>query len=246
MEDKGCWRKGCWILVSNIAGNVLLIRERIARAAEAAGRRPEEIRLVAVTKNRSVEEIRAALAAGIADIGENRVQEAASKFQELGRACRWHLVGSLQTNKARAALGFADLIHSLDRPALVQALDREARRAGRTVAVLVQVNVSGEPTKHGVAPEGLRELVELASQTGTLEVEGLMTIAPLAEPEQVRPVFARLRRLAEEVAAWNLPRVRMRWLSMGMSGDFEAAIAEGANLVRIGTAIFGPRPGAPR
>ncbi|WP_264841441.1 YggS family pyridoxal phosphate-dependent enzyme [Caldinitratiruptor microaerophilus] len=229
--------------MSNITSNVLLIRERIARAAEAAGRSPEEICLVAVTKNRTPEEIREALAAGITDIGENRVQEALAKVEAVGRGCRWHMIGTLQTNKVRAALGFADLIHSLDRPELALAIDREARRAGRTVPVLIQVNVSGEATKHGVAPEGLRALVEQASALETLEVQGLMTIAPLAGPDVVRPVFARLRRLAEEVASWQLPRVEMRWLSMGMSGDFELAIAEGANLVRIGTAIFGPRPG---
>lgn len=232
------------ILVSNIASNVQRIRDQIAAAAREAGRRPEEIALVAVSKHRTVAEIRAALAAGITDLGENRVQEAVPKFRELGPGvATWHLIGSLQTNKVRAALEFADLIHSLDRPSLLAELDRQARQQDRTVRTLVQVNVSGEASKHGLLPGQLPGFLEqVAGLGGTVQVEGLMTIAPEApDPEAARPVFAGLRQLAAAAADRRLPHVAMRWLSMGMSGDYVAAIREGANLVRIGTAIFGPR-----
>lgn len=231
------------ILVSNIAMNVRTVQEQIAAAARAAGRRPEEITLIAVSKTRTVAEIQAALAAGITDLGENRVQELREKAPALGPGPRWHLIGSLQTNKARHALELAHLIHSLDRPALAQELDRLARRTGKAAECLVQVNVAGEATKHGIDPEGLFPFLEQVSGLAGIRVRGLMTIAPLADdPESVRPVFARLRALAERAAALGLPRTEMRWLSMGMSGDFAAAIAEGANMVRIGTAIFGERP----
>lgn len=229
--------------MSNIASNVAAVRAAIAEAAREAGRRPEEIRLVAVTKGRTVEEIREALAAGITDLGENRVQEAMQKYPAIGKAATWHMIGTLQTNKVKHALQFADLIHSLDRLALAQELEKQASRLGRRVPVLVQVNVSGEATKHGIRPDELFRFLEAIAPLEHLEVQGLMTIAPIAtDPEEVRPVFAALRELAEKVRAQGFPRVEMRWLSMGMSGDFVAAIREGANMVRIGTAIFGPRP----
>lgn len=235
--------KGCEKQVSNIASNVAAIRAAIAEAAQAAGRRPEGIRLVAVTKNRTVEEIQAALAAGITDIGENRVQEALGKYEAIGKAATWHLIGTLQTNKVKQALGFADLIHSLDRLSLARELAKQAERLGIRVPVLVQVNVAGEDTKHGIAPAELFGFLEQVVALGSLDVQGLMTIAPLADdPETVRPVFAALRELSEQVRSRELPGVEMRWLSMGMSGDYLAAIREGANIVRIGTAIFGPRP----
>lgn len=231
------------ILVSNIAMNVQAVRERIAAAARVAGRRPEEITLIAVTKTRSVAEIQAALAAGVTDLGENRVQELQAKVPAVGPGPRWHLIGSLQTNKARPALTLAHLIHSLDRPGLAEEVNRLARQAGRPAECLVQVNVAGEASKHGIAPAGLFAFLEVVAALGWIQVRGLMTIAPVAaDPETVRPVFARLRELAERAAGLGLPRVEMRYLSMGMSGDFVAAIAEGANLVRIGTAIFGERP----
>lgn len=230
------------ILVSNIATNIQEIRQKVDAAARRAGRAPEEVTIIAVTKNRTVSEIQAALAAGIRHLGENRVQEALPKFAELGKAATWHMIGTLQTNKARQALEFADLIHSVDRPSLVQTLHRLSQQMGRPVPVLVQVNVAGEESKHGLAPDDLPAFLEMVSGLGSLQVQGLMTIAPAADdPETVRPVFARLRELARRLAEQRWPHVEMRWLSMGMSGDYEAAIAEGANLVRIGTAIFGPR-----
>lgn len=229
------------ILVSNITGNLAAVRQSVARAALAAGRKPEDVTIVAVSKNHTVDEIRAALAAGVTHLGENRVQEAAAKHAELGAAgLTWHLIGSLQTNKAKQALAFADLIHSVDRPELAFELHRQAERLGRSIDCLIQVNTSLEDSKHGFTAEGTLPFLREAGRWGSLRIVGLMTMAPpIDDPEQARPYFRQLRQLAEQAA--DLPGVQMRWLSMGMSGDYEAAIMEGANLVRIGTAIFGPR-----
>lgn len=227
--------------MSNIKENLATVQAKIGSALRVAGRPPGDVTLVAVSKGHSVDEIRAALAAGVRHLGENRVQEAHQKWEQLRESgASWHLIGSLQTNKARDALEFADLIHSLDRPELAAALDARAQRLGRTVACLVEVNVSSEASKHGMRPDELLPFLRAAGRWGTLRVQGLMTMAPLAaEGMAARPYFRRLRELAE--AAREIPGVEMKWLSMGMSGDFEAAILEGANLVRIGTAIFGPR-----
>lgn len=231
------------ILVSNISSNVAEVRGRIAAAARKAGRDPGEIALIAVTKNRSVDEIRAAVAAGVTDLGENRVQEAVHKWRALGPIATWHMIGTLQSNKAAQATEFADLIHSLDRPSLARELSRLAAQRQCPIRALIQVNVAGEATKHGVSPAALEPLLETVVTLGGIRVEGLMTIAPLAADQAtVQPVFARLRQWAERIGAQKLSNVEMRWLSMGMSGDYEAAIAEGANMVRIGTAIFGERP----
>ena len=231
-------------MTGSVSGNLEVLRERITRAAEQAGRGWDEITLVAVTKQVPVERVREAVAWGVAHLGENRVQQAREKVSQV-TGVTWHLVGHLQTNKARPALEMFQLIHSLDRPSLLEALSAQARKLDRVVRVLVQVNTSGETTKSGIHPERARELVAQVSQeTPYVCVEGLMTIGPATGgPPAARPGFAALRRLAEELAAERLPGVSMRYLSMGMSADFEVAIAEGANLVRVGTAIFGPRPG---
>lgn len=243
MEDA---RKGSLILVSNIRHNLDGVRAQMAAAAKRAGRSPEEVRLIAVTKTRPLADVEAVLAAGVTDLGENRVQEALPKAQALApsdASRRWHLIGSLQTNKVKQALQFADLIHSLDRMELLQELDRQAQRLDRTIDVLVQVNVSGETSKHGIAPTELRSLVEAAALCRAVRVKGLMTMAPASpNSEDARPHFAALRELALQAQAWGVPGVSMQWLSMGMSGDYTVAIEEGANLVRIGTALFGERP----
>lgn len=229
--------------MSNIAKNVAEIKARIAEAACRAGRSPEEITVVAVTKTRTVAEIREAVAAGLTHLGENRVQELCTKVASLpDLGVTWHLVGSLQTNKLRAALGHADLIHSLDRWSLAEQWARRVQAGDPPVPALVQVNVAGEDTKHGLAPNDVLPFLQRVVGLGSLQIKGLMTIAPLADdPEAVRPVFRRLRRLAAEAAEQNLPGVSMEILSMGMTGDYETAIAEGATHVRIGTAIFGQR-----
>lgn len=220
--------------------NIEAIMERIAAAARRAGRDPKEVTVIAVTKQVEPERIEEALRGGIRDIGENRVQEAQAKVPHITIPCTRHLIGTLQTNKVRRALELFDVIHSVDRPSLVTALSR--RLEGREIDLLLQVNVSGESTKHGVAPEQLEELAVAASSAGNLQVRGLMTIAPYdPNPEAARPYFAKLRELSERLRKLNIPRVEMEWLSMGMSNDFEVAVEEGATHVRIGSALFGER-----
>ncbi len=230
------------------------LEARIAAAARRAGRDPGSVRLIAVSKLQPVEVLAAALLAGLRRFGENYVQEAVAKQAALAghpdpavRAAaadaEWHLVGALQRNKARVAAERFALVHSLDRLELVEALGRRGQQVGRPVPVLVQVNVSGEATKAGVEPAALRPLVEAAAAHPGLDLRGLMAIpAPAPSPEAARPAFARLRALRDGLVAAGLPAARLAELSMGMSDDFEVAVEEGATLVRIGTALFGPRP----
>lgn len=228
--------------MSTIAENVERVLERIAASAERAGRSPAGIVLVAVSKTRTASEVEQALRAGITVLGENRVQEAAQKIPQVGLGAEWHMVGHLQTNKARSALGLFDLIHSVDSLRLAEALSRCATDLDRQASVLIQVNTSGEPSKFGVEPEAALDLVGAASRLPSVRVKGLMTIGTfLPDPEDVRPCFARLRALGEEIERAGIRQAEMAYLSMGMTGDFEAAIEEGANMVRVGTAIFGQR-----
>lgn len=212
-------------------------------AAERAGRDPASVTLIGVTKTRTPAEVQDAIQAGVVHLGENKVQELATKVEALGHdGLVWHLIGSLQTNKVKAALSLADLIHSLDRDSLLEALAREAERRGVPVRALVQVNVSGEQSKHGIDPADLIPFLRRVSATGWVEIEGLMTMAPAdADAQTARPHFRRLRELAQAVGERTIPHVQMRELSMGMSGDFEVAIEEGATFVRVGTALFGAR-----
>lgn len=222
----------------DIRGNLQRVRERVARAAERAGRRAESVLLIGVSKTVEVARIREAVAAGLPALGENRVQEARAKIAELGRPVGWHLVGQLQTNKAKDAVELFDVIHSLDRLELAQELHKRARQRGRPVEVLVQVNLAGEAQKGGITPEGLGALLDAVAGLDHVRVRGLMAIPPEApDPEDSRVWFRTLRKLGERVA---LPE-----LSIGMSADFEVAIEEGATMVRVGTAIFGARPPRP-
>jgi pyridoxal phosphate enzyme (YggS family) len=228
--------------MQDIRTNLERVRERVARAAERAGRRAEDVLLVGVSKTVDATRVRAAIAAGIGALGENRVQEARDKVAEIGRAVPWHLIGHLQTNKVRDALELFDVIHSVDRIDLARELDRRARAKGRTIDALVQVNVGGELSKGGWPPEAVETAVQAVSALAGIKLRGLMTIPPAAErAEDARVWFRALRKLAE--------RHGLSELSMGMSGDFEVAIEEGATMVRVGTAIFGPRvprlPGYP-
>ncbi len=230
--------------VNDIARNIQSIRERIAKAAAACGRTEGEITLVAVTKTFPAEAISRAIAAGLRQFGENRVQEAEGKilyFRSLS-GLQWHLVGHLQSNKARRAAELFDLIHSLDSVKLARRLDQAAKEIGKVISVLIQVNLAGEETKFGASPESVREMIEALSDFKALRVEGLMTIPPyFDDPEDVRPYFAKLRSLSERLEAEMPGCLGRRHLSMGMSHDFEAAIREGATMIRIGTAIFGAR-----
>lgn len=229
---------------SDLALRLADVRGRIARAAERAGRAPESVRLVAVSKTHPVEYVRAAAAAGQRDFGENRVQEALQKIDAAADLeIRWHLIGHLQSNKARkAAVPFA-CIHSIDRLELLQELDRAAAAAGTSPEILVQVDLAGEATKHGAPVEQVKALVEAAGGCRAARLKGLMLLPPFFDdPEDARPYFRRLRELRDGLLADGLPADALRELSMGMSHDFEVAVGEGATIVRVGTAIFGERP----
>jgi pyridoxal phosphate enzyme (YggS family) len=224
-----------------IGERLALVRRRIEAAAVRSGRPASAVTLVAVTKTMPVETIRETLAAGVMILGENRVQEARDKIAALPGAAQWHLIGHLQTNKAGLATHLFDRVHSLDSIRLAHELDRHAAEAGRRLRCLVEVNVGGEGQKNGVAEADVRPLLEAVVRLPHIVVEGLMAIPPfLPDPEAVRPFFRRLRVLRDALAVEG---VSLPDLSMGMSHDFEVAIEEGATLVRIGTAIFGPREG---
>ncbi len=219
----------------DVRGNLDRVRERIVRAAERAGRGPGDVLLVAVSKTVDLERIRAAVAAGVPALGENRVQEARDKIDAIGRPVPWHLVGSLQTNKARDAARLFDWVHSVDREELARELDRRAGALGRRVEGLVQVNLGDEPQKGGLPAADVKGLLDAVSGLAHLRIRGLMCIPPMtATADEARLWFRRLRALRDETG--------LEHLSMGMSGDFEAAIEEGATMVRVGTAVFGPRP----
>lgn len=216
----------------DVAANLAGVRARIAAAAARAGRAPAAVRLIAVAKTKPAALVAAAIAAGVTDIGENYVQEAIAKRAAAGAGARWHLIGHLQRNKAARAVQSFDCIQTLDSAALAAAVARHAAALGRTVPVLIEVNLGGEAGKSGVAPDALPALLA-AARAASLQVEGLMTVPPAGEAEAARPYFRRLRELAG--------RAGLRELSMGMSDDFEVAIEEGATMVRIGRALFGAR-----
>ncbi len=228
-------------MADTIRERLLGVQERIRAAAARAGRDPASVTLVAVSKTVPVEVIREALDAGVTILGENRVQEARDKMALLPGRATWHLVGHLQTNKARLAVQLFELIHSLDSLRLAEALDRHGEGEGKVVRCLLEVNLGGEESKSGATEEGASPLLEAASRLAHLRIEGLMSVPPfLPDPQQVRPFFRRLRTLRDKLEGEGF---RLPELSMGMSHDFEVAIEEGATMVRIGTAIFGPRPG---
>jgi hypothetical protein len=230
-------------MADSIIENLKALRATIAAAAEKSGRRPEDIRLVAVTKTVLPEKINRAVAAGVTDLGENYLQEALAKQPEVVGPVNWHFIGHLQRNKAEKALQSFSLIQSVDSLRLAQELDHRAKQLGLEAEILLQVNTSGEESKSGIAPEQAEELADVISGLGSLKLLGLMTIGRLEpDPEAARGEFRSLAELFRRLGERDLPRVTMRWLSMGMSHDYEAAILEGANLVRIGRGIFGPRP----
>ena len=234
-------------LAAAIAGNLHAVRERIARACDRARRDPSTVRLVGVSKTFPLAHVRAAVAAGLTDLGENRVQEAAAKIAQsagLGPVA-WHLIGHLQSNKARRAVVAAAWIHSVDSVQLLRRLERAAGEEGATADALVQVDLAGERTKSGAPPDEARRILEAAAECRAVAVRGLMALPPWsADPERARPWFRRLRELRDALAAGGVPRARLGDLSMGMSNDFEVAIEEGATVVRVGTAIFGRRTAA--
>ncbi len=227
----------------SITENLAQVWERIERAAQKSRRTADDITLVAVTKTIPVEKIREAIEAGVQHIGENRVQEAIAKYPQLeSYPIHWHLVGHLQRNKVKRVLPMFDLIHSLDSIRLMEAIERHAASENQIVDVLVQVNTSGEISKYGVSPEDALELISRSTGCEHLRICGLMTIGPLKGGVQAaRASFQLLRRIRDQVLAEDIEGVQMDYLSMGMTGDFEVAIEEGANMIRVGTAIFGRR-----
>lgn len=228
---------------TEVAGNLAAIRERIRAACARAGRDPAGVKLVGVTKTVPVERIREGIEAGIDILGENYIQEARRKRDALaGLPVSWHCIGHVQTNKAKAAIECCDWIETLDREALAIELDRRAGIAGRKVPVLIQVNIGGEETKSGVRPGELSSFFKLVCGFDRLDVRGLMALPPFFDqPERARPYFRQMRAFLDSLRCESPRPERLTELSMGMSGDFEVAIEEGATLVRIGTALFGSR-----
>lgn len=240
--------------MSSIAENIKAVREKIEGAAKRVGRDPIEIKLVAVSKTVDAERIMEAVISGITILGENRVQEAKEKISNfknnppmppfakrggVGLKIEWHMVGHLQTNKAKTAVQLFDLIHSVDSIRLAEEINREAEKTGKKQRVLIEVNLGGEETKYGIAPEETTGLVKEISKLKNISIEGLMTMPPFSEePEDSRRYFRDLKDLSKEL---EIEDVKLKELSMGMSNDFEVAIEEGATMVRVGTAIFGRR-----
>jgi pyridoxal phosphate enzyme (YggS family) len=230
--------------VTDIAASLAAVRSRIAAAAERAGRRSSDVTLVAVSKTFDAEHVRAAHAAGQRDFGENKVQEALQKISATADTpgVRWHLIGHLQSNKARKAAGSFACIHSIDSVDLLRRIDAAAAEQGAGPDVLIQVDFAGEATKFGVAAGEVEVIAREALGARAVRLSGLMLIPPWSsDPEATRPWFVRLRELRDRLAAADIPAAALRHLSMGMSHDFEAAVEEGATIVRVGTAIFGAR-----
>lgn len=226
----------------NIHANLESVRRRIREAALAAGRDPQSVRLVAVSKTKPAPAVDEAARAGQRLFGENYVQEFVAKAAETAEPLEWHFIGALQTNKVKYIAGLPTMIHSVDRLSLAQEIDRRWGTLGKSCDILVQVNVSGEATKSGTTADGALSLVREIAALPNLRIRGLMTMPPFFDdPEGARPYFRELRLLSQAIAAAGIPGVEMAELSMGMSGDFEAAIQEGATLVRVGSAVFGER-----
>jgi len=225
--------------MSGIRENLLRVTERIEKAAQNAGRNLKDIQLVAVSKTVETDRVREAIEAGVTILGENYVQEAQKKIEEIGKPVSWHFIGHLQSNKAKVAVRLFDTIHSVDSVALAEELNRRAQQANRKIPVMIEVNLSGETTKFGTEEEKVTALAQGMLNLDHLSLEGLMTMPPyFDDPEMSRPYFIQLRELKERLIKGGIP---LKELSMGMSNDFEIAIQEGATYVRVGTAIFGAR-----
>jgi pyridoxal phosphate enzyme (YggS family) len=225
--------------MGTIKENIAHLHAAIRETAQRVGRDPSDVTLLVVTKNRTVDQIQQLLECGEFLLGENRVQEAKSKIPLLPKTLRWHMVGHLQRNKVKDALHLFDMIQSVDSSRLAREIQKAAEATNRTVDVLVQLNVAGEETKFGIPAEETQSFVKEIAALPRLHVKGLMTIAPLThDPEEVRPCFRRLKEIFDALASAQIPNVEMQFLSMGMTNDYRVAIEEGANLLRIGSAVF--------
>ncbi len=223
----------------SISSNVQKTKKRIAEAATKVNRSPDEVALVAATKNRDTNQIKEAIEAGISIIGENKVQEAREKIAFLGRNReKWHFIGHLQTNKAKSAVELFELIQSVDSQRLIEAINQEALKLDKKMDILIEINLTGNPEKYGLAPSEILDFVRRNSNLRGVSIKGLMMIAPWVEPEKTRPYFRELRGIFESIKTERIEGVEMRWLSMGMSDDFHIAVGEGSNMVRVGRVIF--------
>ena len=227
----------------SIRENIVAVKSRVEKALSRVGRKPEEVTILAATKTVHAERIREAVEAGIREIGENRVQEAQRKIAVLGReGIRWHMIGRLQRNKVKHAVRLFDMIQSVDSLSLCEELEKRLSGLGKEMDILIEVNIGGEPTKGGIMPEELEAFLEKMASFRHIKCKGLMSIPPWCKnPEKVRPYFSRMYAIWERMKGAGFPRVEMKYLSMGMSEDFEIAIEEGSNMIRVGRAIFGER-----
>ena len=228
--------------LDDIQVNVAEIKEEIKQICNRLGRNPEDITLVVVTKTVEPERINYAVDCGVSNLGENKVQEIVDKYETVSKNIKWHLIGHLQTNKVKYIIDKVELIHSVDSVKLAEEISKKAEKYDITKDVLVQVNVAEEESKFGIRLDEAVNFVKSISVFDNIRIKGLMTIAPYSEdPEGVRLVFRQLKEKFDELSQMNLPNVEMKYLSMGMSNDYQIAIEEGSNMVRIGTAIFGKR-----
>lgn len=222
--------------------NIEHVLTRARDAAIISNRKLSDVKLVAVTKTIDVDVIKKAVGYGILHIGESRVQELLRKYEQIGNVVKWHLIGHLQRNKVKYIIDKVDIIHSLDSYRLAKEINKRAKNINRIVECLLQVNVSGEKTKYGISPDDVKHVLEEVAPLNNIKIAGLMTIAPhVDDKEQVRQCFRTLKNIFDQVVKMNLSDVKMKYLSMGMSNDFEIAIQEGANIIRVGTSIFGQR-----
>lgn len=227
--------------LNEIAGNYIEVKERVERAAVKSGRKPGDVILIAVSKTKPVSLIKQAVEAGAHRLGENKVQEIMEKYDSLP-GVEWHLIGHLQTNKVKYIIDKVKMIHSVDSLKLAEEIDKRAKQHNTHMDVLIEVNIGGEESKSGVAPEAAEKLCLDISKLENVHIKGLMTVAPIVEnPEDARVYFRKMNKLFVDIGAKNYDNISMSYLSMGMTHDFEIAIEEGANIVRVGTAIFGKR-----
>jgi len=226
--------------MGTVKENLEKINIKIKKIALRVNKNPDDIKLVAVTKTATIEQVKEVISAGVKMIGENKVQEAQKKYQFFANNIEWHLVGHLQTNKVKFAVEMFDLIHSVDSIKLAKEIDKRSVQFRKITDILIEVNVSGEKTKYGIKPEEIEYFLKEINEFSGIRIRGLMTIAPIViSKEEVRPYFSKLRELSEKINSISIKNVRMDYLSMGMTDDFEIALEEGANMIRIGRGIFG-------
>jgi pyridoxal phosphate enzyme (YggS family) len=230
------------MMAAEIEKNLNHVKEEINEACKRAGRDPKEVTLIAVSKTKPIEDLRAAYAAGARDFGENKVQELTGKIEEMPADIRWHMIGHLQRNKVKYIAGKVSLIHSVDSYRLAEEINIQAKKNNCTIPILIEVNYAKENSKFGIAPEEIKELVQEISELENVKIKGLMTIAPFVEdPEENREIFRGMKELSVDIARENIDNVEMEVLSMGMTNDYIVAVEEGSTMVRVGTGIFGAR-----